>query len=444
VNDAVCNWLGYTREELLTMYAYDISATFPGQSWVESWELVKRHGSLTFETRAYCKDGRILPVEATVNYLEFNDNEYLCAFVRDITERKQMEQMLRETNDELRLRVEELEQRNRDMSLLTEMSEGLQGCQTIDDAYRIFARVVTQLFEHQAGALYLINVGSDTPPGEVVAWGPAHERVQMCDLSRCLAFQEGRAQLSPVVKTECPYSAEHQQIPYMCIPLIGHDDVLGILQITLNQPATEHELERQKRLATTVADHFALALTNLRLHEQLREQAIRDALTGLFNRRYLEDTLMRELRRAARHQQPVGVILIDIDHFKQYNTTYGLAGGDATLRAVGQFLQQSIRSEDIACRYGGEEFTLILPGSSRSQTRYRAEELRRAIKHVRAQHEGRSLGSITISLGVASYPDDGTTANEVLGAADHALGIAKQQGRDQVVLAVPVEVSPEQ
>jgi diguanylate cyclase (GGDEF)-like protein len=184
-----------------------------------------------------------------------------------------------------------------------------------------------------------------------------------------------------------------------------------------------------------VADNLALALSNLHLRARLQQQAIRDPLTGLFNRRYLDETLERELQRAERHQHPISIIMIDIDHFKRFNDIYGHHAGDLLLQAVGQFLRTHTRGEDIACRYGGEEFVLVLPEASLEEARRRAEHIRTAMKHIFVEHNGQMLGGNTISLGVAVFPTHGTTADYLIDEADRALYQAKGAGRNCVVVA---------
>jgi diguanylate cyclase (GGDEF)-like protein len=192
--------------------------------------------------------------------------------------------------------------------------------------------------------------------------------------------------------------------------------------------------ETKQRLAVTAAGHIALALANLRLRETLRMQSIRDPLTGLFNRRYMEESLARELRRAARNQRKLGAIMLDLDHFKRFNDTFGHEAGDALLRELGGFLRTRTRREDIACRYGGEEFVVILPEASIEATRQRAERLREEFKHLNVQHRGRSLGAVTLSLGVAVFPEHASTVEDIMRSADRALYRAKAEGRDRVVL----------
>jgi diguanylate cyclase (GGDEF)-like protein/PAS domain S-box-containing protein len=167
----------------------------------------------------------------------------------------------------------------------------------------------------------------------------------------------------------------------------------------------------------------------------LREQSVRDHLTGLFNRRYMEETLERELLRAARKQLSLGVIMLDVDNLKRFNDTYGHAAGDAILRELGKMLLGHVRGEDIPSRYGGDEFIIVLPDASREVTRERAELLRQNAHHFNIQFEGQTLEPVTLSLGVAVFPEDGSTRAAVLKAVDDALYRAKREGRDRVVLA---------
>jgi diguanylate cyclase (GGDEF)-like protein len=190
-----------------------------------------------------------------------------------------------------------------------------------------------------------------------------------------------------------------------------------------------------RQLAVKVAEQVALSLANIYLQETLRIQSIRDPLTGLFNRRYLEESAERELHRMARRNQPAALVMIDLDHFKRFNDTFGHGGGDALLRAFGQFLREHLRKEDIACRYGGEEFCLLIIESTLEETVRRVEELRSDVKRLGAQHDGRPLGTVTLSAGVASYPRHGREITDLIAAADRALYRAKREGRDRIEAA---------
>jgi len=190
-----------------------------------------------------------------------------------------------------------------------------------------------------------------------------------------------------------------------------------------------------QRLATLVAERIALALSNLQLRDKLRDQAIRDPLTAMYNRRYFEETASRELLRAGEHGFSVGVVMIDVDHFKRFNDSYGHEAGDAVLQRVGLVLQSHTRVEDVVCRYGGEEFVMLLPGLPADAIAGRAEELRQAVHELVVRFHGETLATITVSCGVSAFPDQGRTCTELIDAADHALYRAKQAGRNRVEIA---------
>jgi diguanylate cyclase (GGDEF)-like protein len=214
--------------------------------------------------------------------------------------------------------------------------------------------------------------------------------------------------------------------------------VKGQIPASLVERSIRYAIERKRSEEALQRANAQLAdqIVELeRLKETLRQQAIRDPLTGLFNRRYLEESLDREILRGLRRSSPIGVIMLDMDGLKPYNDAYGHGGGDALLRALGSFLRSHIRGEDIACRYGGDEFCLILPDAALEQTAARAEQLRVGAKQVPIEQDGRELGRTTFSLGVSAFPNHGKTGEAILRAADGALYAAKSAGRDRVVTA---------
>jgi diguanylate cyclase (GGDEF)-like protein/PAS domain S-box-containing protein len=166
--------------------------------------------------------------------------------------------------------------------------------------------------------------------------------------------------------------------------------------------------------------------------EAFRNQALRDPLTDLYNRRYLEESLNRELRRAVRQKRSFGVMMIDIDHFKLFNDRYGHAAGDLLLKKLGAFVASRVRAEDIVCRYGGDEFSLVLTDAAAKDLVKRAENLCSATRQFTMQWQGKSMSGITASIGVAVFPDHGSTADELIKAADDALYAAKSDGRDRI------------
>jgi diguanylate cyclase (GGDEF)-like protein len=199
--------------------------------------------------------------------------------------------------------------------------------------------------------------------------------------------------------------------------------------------ANKASYEARYQLAISMTEHVSMALANLSLRETLRYLSVRDPLTGLFNRRYMEETLLRELMKAERTNRKFGVIMLDLDHFKSFNDIHGHDAGDSMLREFGGFLMNNIREYDIACRYGGEEFICILPETTLDNAMERAEELRCNLMSFKVQHLGRPMGTVTMSAGVAIYPDHGTTEATIVKAADEALYRAKILGRNRIQAA---------
>jgi diguanylate cyclase (GGDEF)-like protein/PAS domain S-box-containing protein len=336
-------------------------------------------------------------------------------------------------------RMKLLEQRNREVTLITEMGDLLQASRTADEAYPIIARYARRLIPIASGAMYLTS-GNGDPAEEVVSWGdaPPGPSEHELGLNECWALRRGRiySMNDPETDPLCGHITGPAPKTYICAPLIAQGETIGLLHLRCQSPDDEHacDLERRQSLANMLAEHIALALSNLHLRDELRSQAIRDPLTGLFNRRYMEATLEREIRRAMRHGTSVGVIMFDVDRLKPVNDTLGHDAGDELLRGIGNIMLTRFRGEDVACRYGGDEFTIVLPEASLSDVWQRAEELRESVKRLELDEDGREFGSITVSIGVAVYPDHGATAERLVQISDAAAYEAKAEGGDRVMI----------
>ena len=351
----------------------------------------------------------------------------------DITERKYMESSLIQANEQMRQALNELQRHNQETALLNQMGRSLQACQSPEETYQVVADLTHQIFPQMAGALYLLDT-SQTLASEIVSWGDLSTDKRMFSSDECLWLRWGRTHPPGEAQARARCNHTGVQVPEnsFCLPVQVQGEILGILHL---QSKKDKSLdESQQQLAYIIVEQIGMALFNLKLREALREQSIRDPLTGLYNRRYMEETLKQQMSRVTRQLHPLGIIMIDIDHFKKYNDTYGHATGDDLLRALAQILQKRIREEDIACRYGGEEFTLIMPDASLDAVQQRAEELRHAVRSLRLQGS-ESDETITLSVGIALYPQHGRTIENVLHAADSAMYRAKKEGRDRVMIA---------
>jgi diguanylate cyclase (GGDEF)-like protein len=219
--------------------------------------------------------------------------------------------------------------------------------------------------------------------------------------------------------------------------MMGEGETLGVL--CLGFPRVERESpnlsQSQLQLGAAVARQIALSLASLQLRETLRDQSVRDPLTRLFNRRFMEESIGRELARARRKKRSLSVLFLDIDHFKRFNDSYGHDAGDFVLQSVADLLLSLFRKDDVACRCGGEEFAVILPESPSEPAVARANVLRAEVKKLRLRHRDVNLGPITLSIGVATFPEHGSTPDDLLRIADQCLYQSKSSGRDRVTVA---------
>jgi len=337
----------------------------------------------------------------------------------------------------------ELEQLQLQQVTLRKLSRFLKASVTPAEVYAAIECFGPQLFQRTVGKVYLINL-----PGKhletVASWGDKSPSEQTFTIQDCWALRQAQPHCirEPRGELLCRHIARDSNSapPYLCVPLFAEGETLGLLhlrrtKLESNPQETRGSVESGMNLATAVAEETALALANLKVRDSLHEQSIRDPLTGLYNRRFLEEFLARELVRADRKKHPLSVIAVDIDHFKRINDSLGHGAGDIVLRRIGLLLQGFVRQSDIACRVGGEEFSVLLPEATMPIAAQRAEDIRKAVQQLKLKYEDQDLSGITVSLGVAAYPDHGATPDALIRAADQALYEAKYRGRDRVASA---------
>jgi diguanylate cyclase (GGDEF)-like protein/PAS domain S-box-containing protein len=380
------------------------------------------------------RDGTEFPVDISLSTIATKDEGVLTvAFIRDISDRRTAEAAI----TAVRLRTGALERRNNEVVLVGEMGNLLQSCVTNEESHDVIARFGERLFSESPGGIFVRKTGNLLEA--VAGWGveQAHRMFGVNDcwaLRRGVAHRSGGDQLLP----RCPHVGTYAG-EYICAPMLAQGQSIGVVHLRWlapSDPPTDRmdatHWEATCNLAARMAEHVALALANIQLRETLRQQSIRDPLTNLFNRRFLDEFLDRELRRAARTRTPIAVIMADIDHFKAVNDDLGHAVGDALLARLADTLQTLLRGADVACRVGGEEFILVLPDCGVAEGAARAEQLRQAAKAMELMDTGRA---ITLSLGVAGSPAHGNSSQALLRAADSALYAAKDRGRDRVEVA---------
>ena len=333
--------------------------------------------------------------------------------------------------------LREVTERSQRATMLAKMGELLQSCVSKDEVFAAALGFAPKIFSLGRGAVALLNPARDL--AEIIgSWAECQLPVAAFEPISCWALRTGHPHLVIAGDSTAPCRhAEGVKNTYLCVPILAQGEALGVVHFQATDELPQLA-DSELSFKTTFAEQVGLSLANIRLREALRAQSVKDPLTGLYNRRYLQEMLEREIRRAARAEQPLGILMLDLDHFKKFNDTYGHEAGDTILREVGAFLTKSIRVEDCVCRFGGEEFVIVLPTASAEASRARAERIRSKLRELTVLHQGLSVGKITISVGVAELPANGTSAAELLAAADAALYCAKHAGRDQVMVAEPL------
>jgi diguanylate cyclase (GGDEF)-like protein len=323
--------------------------------------------------------------------------------------------------------AEQLDRQVRQDEALRHARELMHAAQDAGELERVVALLAPECVPGTSGRLYLLDGAGErlVPRGGWAVAGPG----EPFPAPACWAFRLGRVHEVSGGKpnVRCAHtSAEARDV--VCIPLGARGAILGVLEVAF-AGATPRGI-------TELGDTIALTLANLRVHEQMREEAQRDGLTGCFNRRHFERALERELARALEQERPLSVVLVDIDHFKRFNDSHGHAAGDAVLRQVAVALAERCRGSDVICRFGGEEFVVLLPECGIEDAIGKAEAFRTAVRGMKVQCDGRLLEQVTVSIGVAAFPADGASRDTVVGAADEALYRSKEGGRDRVTCAV--------
>jgi diguanylate cyclase (GGDEF)-like protein len=362
---------------------------------------------------------------------------------------QELEQRIEERTDEITIANRELKQmverlniRRSEIARLGEMVNFFQACNNLDEALNVARSQLQSLFSGLSGVLFLMKASHNFLE-RAISWGQAIDMEPCHAPDDCWALRRGKPHVTGGTDgiTPCRHLHPAGVYRYICLPLLAHGETLGTFCLEVSEADAAGYDDGSRRSGdritfyAAVAESLALAISNLRLRESLRHQAIRDQLTGLFNRRYLIETLERELLRAAARNQCLTVAMVDIDHFKQFNDIFGHAAGDAVLAKLGVTLREWTRGEDIVARYGGEEFAIVLPDIPAELAFERLESLRQTIRSITIEYHGQLLPPLTISAGIAAYPLHAIDRDALINIADQALYSSKEGGRNRVTIA---------
>lgn len=320
------------------------------------------------------------------------------------------------------------------LSTTANMLQALDSAKTPGELARIVPVFLRKLLPDTSGAVYIYRNSRDVLELKA-SWGALHEVPDVVLPGDCWGLRLGKMHLAGQGHDLC---CEHggawlsRHDTQACVPMISQGDVIGVLVIAADQ-RDGNPLDSV--LAATLAEQLSLAISNVWLRESLRHQSTVDPLTGLYNRRFFDESLKRELARAQRSKSACSVIMVDLDHFKRINDTYGHDGGDLVLKAAARAITERVRTSDVVCRYGGEELVLMLPDCGAQEAAKLAESIRVSLTELMIQHQGTIVSDISASFGVAQWPGKGNSDQELLQAADRALYAAKKGGRNRVVVA---------
>lgn len=354
--------------------------------------------------------------------------------IRNITKRIQEQAELKNSYARVQESILELQDRNQQITLLVEMSDNMLACASLEELSLVISKYCQRMLTFSSGFLYVMHPSKNYL--EIASsWGTPNEQDKTFSPEQCWAIRRGRMHHVSPAHTELICGHLHStdnNLSYFCIPLMAQNDIYGLffMEVAEGQPFSENA----KLLMNAFSELTALALANVRLRENLRYQSIRDPLTSLYNRRYLEDFLFKQIHQAERMQNNLAVLMLDLDHFKRINDSFGHDAGDTVLKEVGRILQHDIRMGDLSARYGGEEFIIVLYNTDLEVARTKGEHIQEEIAKLQSKYGAQHVGPITISIGIASYPEHGKSAEELIEAADEALYLAKNTGRNKIVI----------
>jgi diguanylate cyclase (GGDEF)-like protein/PAS domain S-box-containing protein len=379
------------------------------------------------------------------------DGEVAGAYLmyEDISEQTRASEAQRQHGEHLDLLVKELKLRTKQTTLLNEMGSLLAASGTVEEVCAVGADSAQKLFpDAHSGALYLLKSSRDLVEAGV-RWGAKDVLAPTFPARACWSLRHGQPHWSSSSESgvSCQHLGRSATSECLCVPMIAQGNTVGVMHLEFdgaaqsrNDSGAESLRDSRQRLAVTTASQAALTLASVQLRETLREQSIRDPLTRLFNRRFLEESFERELQLASRRKQSIAILFLDLDHFKRFNDTFGHDAGDLVLQSLADLFRNFFRATDLCCRYGGEEFAIIMPESSSQDAAIRANMLRAEVKSLRLQYKKQFLGPLTLSVGVAAFPEHGSIASELLKIADQCLYESKARGRDTVTVAVSATV----
>ncbi|PTP97500.1 MULTISPECIES: sensor domain-containing diguanylate cyclase [Vibrio] len=342
-------------------------------------------------------------------------------------------QIVHRVEEEQKKQDERIRQRTHEIELMHRLANMLAACNNMVEAQQIVSDILPRILGNVNGSVSLMRASRNQLITQL-DWGETWPGSASFAPEECWSLRKGRAHQSndDFHSLTCGHMHEMENNQTLCIPLTAHGNTIGIMHLYFGvgdiniDPIIE-------QLAFSVSEHLGLALANLSLQEKLRSQALSDPLTGLFNRRFFEQKLEEHSMNSATSEQPLSLLMLDLDHFKRFNDNFGHDAGDFVLKEISALLKQSVSEDEIACRLGGEELAVLLPHYTMQQATEFGQTLCDAVRSMHLEHKGLSLGQLGVSIGVATYPKPASDTESLVKMADNALYMAKDMGRSRVV-----------
>jgi diguanylate cyclase (GGDEF)-like protein/PAS domain S-box-containing protein len=442
-NRAFEKLFGYERQEIVGKKLDSLISGHQPEDLLELSPRVYAGQSVRGSARRERNDGSLVDVEVHAVPLVIDGQvRGAYALYNDISDAIKAAHERDQQGNILKRSLTELQSRTNEMTLLIELSDMLQCCSSLDEAYSVITQFGKKLFSGESSGSLSVFKSSRNILESAGAWGTNGTPLPPFPPDSCWALRRGKPHWSAGSSPElvCNHLKNHLGAnDGLCVPMVAQGDTIGVLQLQISATSESKSSNEPiqvvlQRIASSAAGQIALSIASLKLREALKDQSIRDPLTGLYNRRFMQESLDRELLRARRTNRPFTVMFIDIDHFKRFNDSFGHDAGDLVLQVFAKALTNHFRGGDIICRYGGEEFALVLPDSSLKDAERRANDLRVEIKKLSISHRNKILDPITFSVGLAAFPEHGSTPEELFRVADKCLYDSKTQGRDRITV----------
>ncbi|KTD11858.1 regulatory protein (GGDEF domain) [Legionella gratiana] len=409
------------------------------EQWKESLKGGEFIRNIEFEIN---KELNVYEITSSLIKNGHNETNGTVHIIRNITKHIQEQLELKESYEKLNAGMQALQDKNEQITLLVEMSDIMLACSSQEELSHVMTKYCQRMLHFASGYLYVMHPSKNYLE-TAASWGSPNTQETAFTPDECWAIRLGRMHQVNQAHNEliCNHVnlSSEQKLSFLCVPLMAQNDIYGLLYMEIAQEAPIAFSQNQQLMITAFSELTALAFANVRLRENLRYQSMRDPLTGLYNRRYLEDFLLKQIHQSERTKSPIALLMLDLDHFKKINDTYGHDAGDVALKELGKILQEDVRVGDVAARYGGEEFIVVFYNTDEKMIKSRAESIRNAVSGLQIKYGAQEVGPITISIGISIYPTHGHTPTELIEAADKALYFAKANGKNRIVLFSDIE-----